>query len=260
MISPDPATSADPDTAAARRRGHRQRPGRRAGLGHRRRPRRPRPGQGHHGPGRPRAVGVHLRRHGARPPRPPAVRPPTPRPAWPPWAAGPPSSDGWPTTSWARPSPTTSGRSGWPSTRRRPRPSPARQVTGHCLVLVTEDAERTMATHLGVASDFGAVDLHDGHLSSAQVVYLEGYLWEQPSAKAAMREAIEVAHANDAAVALTVSDPFCVEHHRAGVPRAAERRPRAALRQRGGDHVAVRRVHLRRRGGRRWPRPACWPC
>ena len=92
---------------------------------------------------------------------------------------------------------------------------PGQTVTGHCLVLVTEDAERTMATHLGVASDFGSVDLHDGHLSSVQVVYLEGYLWEQPSAKAAMREAIEVAHRSNAAVALTLSDPFCVEHHRA---------------------------------------------
>jgi sugar/nucleoside kinase (ribokinase family) len=99
-----------------------------------------------------------------------------------------------------------------------PKPTPAvpgKTVTGHCLVLVTEDAERTMATHLGVASDFGSVDLHDGHLSSVQVVYLEGYLWEQPSAKAAMREAIEVAHRSNAAVALTLSDPFCVEHHRA---------------------------------------------
>ncbi|MGD0393259.1 MAG: adenosine kinase [Acidimicrobiales bacterium] len=92
---------------------------------------------------------------------------------------------------------------------------PGKAVTGHCLVLVTADAERTMATHLGVASDFGPVDLHDGHLSSVQVVYLEGYLWEQPSAKAAMRGAIDVAHGHDASVALTVSDPFCVEHHRA---------------------------------------------
>ena len=99
-----------------------------------------------------------------------------------------------------------------------PTPTPAvpgEVVSGHCLVLVTDDAERTMATHLGVASDFGAVDLHGGHLASTQVVYLEGYLWEQPTAKAAMREAIEIAHLNDASVALTVSDPFCVEHHRA---------------------------------------------
>src|ERR1700722_8106559 len=91
---------------------------------------------------------------------------------------------------------------------------PGAAVTGHCLVLVTDDAERTMAPPLGVASDFSSVDLHAGHLSSVQVVYLEGYLWEQPSAKAAMREAIDTAHASDAAVALTVSDPFCVEHHR----------------------------------------------
>jgi sugar/nucleoside kinase (ribokinase family) len=86
--------------------------------------------------------------------------------------------------------------------------------TGHCLVLVTEDAERTMATHLGVASNFASSDLHDGHLAASQVVYLEGYLWEQPSAKEAMREAIAMAHGHDAAVALSVSDPFCVEHHR----------------------------------------------
>ena len=91
---------------------------------------------------------------------------------------------------------------------------PGKVVSGHCLVLVTDDAERTMATHLGVASEFGGVDLHDGHLSSTQIVYLEGYLWEQPPAKAAMREAIEVAHANNAAVALTVSDPFCVQNHK----------------------------------------------
>ena len=92
---------------------------------------------------------------------------------------------------------------------------PGEVVSGHCLVLVTDDAERTMATHLGVASEFGAVDLHGGHLASTQIVYLEGYLWEQGPAKAAMREAIEAAHGNDAAVALTVSDPFCVQNHRA---------------------------------------------
>ncbi len=99
-----------------------------------------------------------------------------------------------------------------------PTPTPVRDgevVTGHCLVLVTEDAERTMATHLGVASDFGAADLHGGQLSSTQVVYLEGYLWEQETAKAAMREAMDTAHAHNAAVALTLSDPFCVQNHQA---------------------------------------------
>ena len=99
-----------------------------------------------------------------------------------------------------------------------PTPTPAvegESMTGHCLVLVTDDAERTMATHLGVASEFGPGDLHSGHLSSSQVVYLEGYLWDQPAAKAGMREAIEIAHRSEAAVALTLSDPFCVQSHRA---------------------------------------------
>jgi len=99
-----------------------------------------------------------------------------------------------------------------------PTPTPAvpgSAVTGHCLVLVTDDAERTMATHLGVASDFGPGDLNSEYLSSAAVLYLEGYLWDQPSAKAGMREAMDVAHAHDTAVALTLSDPFCVQSHQA---------------------------------------------
>jgi sugar/nucleoside kinase (ribokinase family) len=98
----------------------------------------------------------------------------------------------------------------------RPTPSvPGREVTGHCLVLVTDDAERTMCTHLGVAADFRSGDLHPGHLSSTNLVYLEGYLWEQPSAIAAMREAMDLAHDSDAAVALSLSDPFCVQRHQA---------------------------------------------
>ena len=98
-----------------------------------------------------------------------------------------------------------------------PVPAPldgADTVTGHCLVLVTSDAERTMATHLGVASDFDSVDVHDGHIASARVLYLEGYLWERESAKTAMRRAIDAAHAADASVALSLSDPSCVERHR----------------------------------------------
>jgi len=101
-------------------------------------------------------------------------------------------------------------------------PTPTRAVsgsavTGHCLVLVTDDAERTMATHLGVASDFGTEDLANARtqLSSTGVLYLEGYLWDQPAAKAGMREAMDVAHSHDAAVALTLSDPFCVQSHQA---------------------------------------------
>lgn len=87
------------------------------------------------------------------------------------------------------------------------------RATGRCLVFVTEDGERTMATHLGVASTFGPEDLDEELVARAQVVYLEGYLWDLAPAKAALRRAMEVAHDNDALVALTLSDSFCVQRH-----------------------------------------------
>jgi len=88
------------------------------------------------------------------------------------------------------------------------------RATGHCLILVTEDGERTMSTHLGVAGTLGPEDLDEDLLARSQIVYLEGYMWDQPPAKAALRRAVEVAHAADALVALTLSDPFCVTRHR----------------------------------------------
>lgn len=86
-------------------------------------------------------------------------------------------------------------------------------ATGRCLVLVTEDGERTMATHLGVASTLGPEDLDEELVSRAELVYLEGYLWDVEVAKTAMRRAIEIAHSSDSLVALSLSDPFCVERH-----------------------------------------------
>lgn len=142
-----------------------------------------------------------------------------------------------------------------------PKPTPAvpgSSVTGHCLVLVTEDAQRTMATHLGVAAQFGTDDLHDGHLSSVQVVYLEGYLWEQPEAQAAMREAIELAHARDAAVALTLSDPFCVEHHRHEFLELL-RGDLEILFANEEEVMSLFGSPTFERGWRRWRRPVCWP-
>ena len=89
----------------------------------------------------------------------------------------------------------------------------ADQATGRCLVFVTDDGERTMATHLGVAGTFGPDDVDEPFVARAQVLYLEGYLWDLEPAKAAMRRAMEVAHSVDALVAMSLSDPFCVERH-----------------------------------------------
>jgi sugar/nucleoside kinase (ribokinase family) len=85
--------------------------------------------------------------------------------------------------------------------------------TGRCLVLVGGDAERTMATHLGAATTITPDDVPTDLVASAQIVYLEGYLWDLPPAKEAMRRAIAVAHDHDGSVALSLSDPFCVERH-----------------------------------------------
>ncbi len=93
--------------------------------------------------------------------------------------------------------------------------APAAQgATGRCHVLVTEDAERTMATYLGVANTLVPGDLTGELFSTAALTYLEGYLFDLAPAKDAIREAIEYAHAADGAVALSLSDAFCVDRHR----------------------------------------------
>jgi len=95
-------------------------------------------------------------------------------------------------------------------------PAPASTwATGRCLILVTPDADRTMCTTLGVAAHLGPDDVDHGLVSRAAVTYLEGYLWDEPVAKDALRTAIKTAHAAGNQVALSLSDPFCVDRHRA---------------------------------------------
>lgn len=71
-----------------------------------------------------------------------------------------------------------------------------------------------MCTFLGVASDLHRDDIDEELVSRAQVTYLEGYLFDQPDAKEAFRQAAAVAHRAGRRVALTLSDPFCVHRHR----------------------------------------------
>jgi sugar/nucleoside kinase (ribokinase family) len=95
--------------------------------------------------------------------------------------------------------------------------------TGRCLVLVTPDAERTMQTYLGAAVAFGPADVDERLIASSHVTYLEGYLWDPPSAREAFTRAAEIAHRAGRKVALTLSDAFCVERHRAGFLDLVER-------------------------------------
>lgn len=94
-------------------------------------------------------------------------------------------------------------------------PATAGPSTGRCLILVTPDAERTLNTYLGAATEIGPEDITSAGVATAQVTYLEGYLFDQPSAKEAFRHAAALAHEADRRVALTLSDGFCVERHRA---------------------------------------------
>ena len=85
--------------------------------------------------------------------------------------------------------------------------------TGRCVVLITEDADRTMGTYLGAASTLSPEGVPTSFVARASVVLLEGYLWDVPAAKEAMRHAAVTAHASEGSVALSLSDPFCVSRH-----------------------------------------------
>lgn len=88
-------------------------------------------------------------------------------------------------------------------------------ATGRCLILVTPDAQRTMSTFLGASSRLGPADVDRALIARARILYLEGYLFDPPDAQEAFRAAAAIAHAAGRKVALTLSDPFCVDRHRA---------------------------------------------
>ena len=94
-------------------------------------------------------------------------------------------------------------------------PSAGGPPTGRCLIIVTPDGDRTMNTYLGACQELSEADLDDASVAAAQILYLEGYLWDPPAPRAAMQKAIAVARANNRKVAFTLSDVFCVEGHRA---------------------------------------------
>ncbi len=86
--------------------------------------------------------------------------------------------------------------------------------TGRCLVIVTPDAQRTMCTFLGAGAELDESYIDEALVAGSAVTYLEGYVWDPPAAKEAVRRTAAIAHEADRRVALTLSDPFCVERHR----------------------------------------------
>jgi adenosine kinase len=94
------------------------------------------------------------------------------------------------------------------------KPATSGPSTARCYIMVTPDGERTMNTYLGAAQDLRPSDIDEGQIAAAEVVYLEGYLWDPPQAKEAFIKASEIAHKNGRRVALTLSDAFCVDRYR----------------------------------------------
>ncbi|GMG80925.1 adenosine kinase [Paralimibaculum aggregatum] len=86
--------------------------------------------------------------------------------------------------------------------------------TGRCMVLVTPDGERSMSTYLGVSAALQPEEIDAALMARADWLYLEGYLFDLPAAKAAYARAIAAAKSGGGRVAFTVSDPFCVARHR----------------------------------------------
>ena len=82
--------------------------------------------------------------------------------------------------------------------------------TGTCLILITPDSERTMCTFLGTAGKIGPQDVCEEDIKKSDIVFLEGYLWDEGEPKKAFEKAIQ----NSNKVAMSLSDLFCVERHK----------------------------------------------
>ena len=82
--------------------------------------------------------------------------------------------------------------------------------TGTCLILVTPDSERTMCTFLGIAGKINEHDVNEEILKKTELIFLEGYLWDEGEPKKAFEKTID----NAKKVAMSLSDLFCVERHK----------------------------------------------
>ncbi len=86
--------------------------------------------------------------------------------------------------------------------------------TARSMIFVTPDGQRSMNTYLGACVEFGPEDVDADVVAASAVTYFEGYLWDPPRAKEAIRLAADIAHQNERIVAITLSDSFCVDRYR----------------------------------------------
>jgi len=101
-------------------------------------------------------------------------------------------------------------------------PSSVGPSTAQCIIFVTPDAQRTMCTYLGASVLLEPQDLDLSSIREAKILYLEGYLWDNPAAKNAFIKAAEIAKNAGKKVALSLSDSFCVNRHRKSFTKLVE--------------------------------------
>lgn len=86
--------------------------------------------------------------------------------------------------------------------------------TARSMIFVTADGERSMNTYLGACVELGPEDVEESVVAAAKVTYFEGYLWDPPRAKEAIRTCARIAHAHGREMSMTLSDSFCVHRYR----------------------------------------------
>jgi len=94
------------------------------------------------------------------------------------------------------------------------RPLESGAPTARSMIFVTPDGERSMNTYLGACVELGPEDVEEEKARAAAVTYFEGYLWDPPRAKEAIRRTAAIAHAAGRQVSMTLSDSFCVDRYR----------------------------------------------
>lgn len=94
------------------------------------------------------------------------------------------------------------------------RPLAGSPPTARSMIFVTPDGERSMNTYLGACVELGIEDVEADVVAESKVTYFEGYLWDPPRAKQAIRECARIAHENGREVSMTLSDSFCVDRYR----------------------------------------------
>jgi sugar/nucleoside kinase (ribokinase family) len=92
--------------------------------------------------------------------------------------------------------------------------------TARSHILITSDGQRTMQTYLGACTELGSGDISNATMGNPKAALIEGYVWDLPEGPALTQKAIEIAGQNGTTVALSLSDSFCVERHRASFEHA----------------------------------------